>query len=251
MKYFETHCHLDFKNYDKDRRQVIEKCLKNGVAYFINVGIDAETSLAGIELAEKYPQFYAAAGYHPHEAERYDEQRLRKLLAHPRIVALGEIGLDYYRNLSPKKTQLKTFEAQILLAEELGLPLIIHNREADSDCLELLTKHSPAKVVFHCYSGDLSMAEHIWEQGWYISFTGAITYPNNKMTDILRIAPANKIMIETDSPFLAPQAIRGKRNDPSMLRYVLERISEIRRVPPVHIADVIFQNSSDFFLKKT
>ena len=250
MKFFETHCHLDFKNYDQDRDQMIAKCLKAGVEYFINVGIDEETTLGSIKLAEKHPQFYAAAGYHPHEADKYDEQKLRKFLAHSRIVALGEVGLDYYRNLSPKKTQLEVFEAQIEIANELDLPLIIHNREAHQDCLALLIKHNPAKVVFHCYSGDLMMAEEIWQQGWYISFTGAITYPNSNMTDVIRQIPPAKMMIETDSPFLAPQPIRGKRNDPSSLRYVVEKISEVRRVSPLEISQTVYQNAYDFFLKK-
>jgi TatD DNase family protein len=250
MRYFETHCHLDFANYKKDRDAVIKRCLKEGVEHFINVGIDEKTSAASVELAEKYPQFYAAAGYHPHEAAKFDEQKLLRFLTHPRIVALGEIGLDYYRNLCPKNTQLEVFETQIVIAMERQLPLIIHNREADEDCLKLLEKHSPEKVVFHCYSGDLSMAERIWEKGWNTSFTGAVTYPNNRMTDIIRLAPPDRIMIETDSPFLAPQAIRGKRNDPAMLRYVLEKISEIRREAPKQIGEAIFNNSCDFFIKK-
>ncbi len=250
MKYFETHCHLDFNNYDKDRKQVIEKCIKSGVDYFINIGIDEQTSRESIKLAEQYSQFYAAAGYHPHEADKYDEQKLRDFLSHPRIVALGEVGLDYYRNLSPKKTQLEVFEAQILIANELKLPLIIHNREAHNDCMELLKKYSPEKVVFHCYSGDLILAEEIWERGWYISFTAAVTYPNSKSTEIIRHAPVDKIMIETDSPFLAPQQIRGKRNDPSSLRYVVEKISEVRRVAPNEVGERVFQNACAFFLKK-
>jgi len=249
MKYFETHCHLDFRNYDKDREQTIDKCLKAGVDHFINVGIDEETSRASIKLAEKYPQFYAAAGYHPHEATKYDESILREFLSHPRIVALGETGLDYYRNLSPQKIQQEVFEAQILIANELQLPLIIHNRDAHKDCLELLKKHSPKKVVFHCYSGDLSMAEQIWEMDWLISFTCTITYPNSNSSEIIRQIPLDKMMIETDSPFLAPQQLRGKRNDPSNLRYVVEKISEIRRVSPLEVGKIVHQNSCNFFFK--
>lgn len=248
MKYFETHCHLDFNNYAKDRDRVIEKCLTSGVEYFINVGIDKDTSLASIKLAETHKQFYASAGFHPHEADKYDEAVLKELLNHPRIVALGEVGLDYYRNLSPKQIQLKAFESQIIIALERRLPLIIHNRDAHKDCMGLLIKYSPPKVVFHCFSGDLSLAREISERGWYISFTGAITYPNSRMDDVIRALPSDKIMIETDSPFLAPQTIRGKRNDPSTLRYVVEKISEVRRVSPVSVAETVFKNACDFFL---
>jgi|SRR5690554_835760 TatD DNase family protein len=251
MRYFETHCHLDFRQFDKDRESVIKKCLQNGVEHFINVGIDDSTSRAGIKLAERYEQFFVAAGYHPHEADRFDEDKLREILSHPKIVALGETGLDYYRNLSPKPIQLKAFEAQILIAKEFNLPLIIHNREADNDCMKLLRKHAPEKLVFHCFSGDLNMAEEIYELGWHISFTGTVTYPNSRMDDIIRTVPSEKIMIETDCPYLSPQPLRGRRNDPSNLRYVVEKISELRRMPPAVVAETVFQNSCEFFLKKT
>lgn len=251
MKYFETHCHLDFRNFSKDRDSVIRKSIQAGVEYFINVGIDEVTSQASIKLAEQYSQFYAAAGFHPHEADKYDEKALRQLLNHPRIVALGEVGLDYYRNLSPQKIQQEVFESQIKIAMEFGLPLIIHNRSADNDCLEILSRHSPQKVVFHCFSGDLSLAEEICRRGWYISFTGTITYPNSKMSEIVSSIPMDKMMIETDCPYLSPQPIRGKRNDPSTLRYVVEKISEIRRVPPIPVSEAVFENSHNFFLKKT
>jgi TatD DNase family protein len=250
MKFFETHCHLDFRQFDKDRESVITRCHREGVEYFINVGIDESTSRASIKLAERYEQFYAAAGYHPHEADKFDEEKLRKLLSHSQVVALGEVGLDYYRNLSPRLVQQKAFEAQIIIAKELDLPLIIHNREADEDSMKLLRKHTPEKLVFHCYSGDLSMAEEICERGWHISFTGTVTYPNSRMDDIIRAIPSERIMIETDCPYLAPQPLRGKRNDPSTLRYVVEKISELRRVPPAIIAETVFRNSFEFFLRK-
>jgi TatD DNase family protein len=250
MKYFETHCHLDFPNFGKDREQVINSCIKSGVEYFVNIGIDKTTSEASLALADKYEQFFAAAGYHPAEADSYDEETLRKLLKHPKIVAIGEIGLDYYRNHHPRSLQKKVFEQQILLGKELAIPLIIHDRDAHEDCLKLLDKHHPDSVVFHCFSGDAAFAEEIWERNWFISFTAAITYPNSKMNDVIRIAPSEKIMIETDCPFLAPQAIRGKRNDPTSLRYVVEKIAEIKRIPPKIVAETVFTNACNFFLRK-
>lgn len=251
MKLFETHCHLDFDDYKKDLGEVINRSLKEGVEYFVNVGVDTKSILNSIKLAEKYPQFYATVGYHPNEAKHYDESILLSSIDHPKVVAIGEIGLDYYRDRAPKEVQKRVFERQIEIALKYNLPIVIHNREADQDCIDILSDFNPKKVVFHCFSGDLSMAEKVWEKGWYTSFTCVVTYPKSNLNEIIRMAPRDRIMLETDSPYLPPQNLRGKRNDPSNLRYALEKISEVRREAPKALSEVLFENSVNFFLRKS
>jgi TatD DNase family protein len=251
MKLFETHCHLDFDDYKKDLDEIINRSLKEGVEYFVNVGVDTNSILNSIKLAEKYPQFYATVGYHPNEANQYDESILLSSIDHPKVVAIGEIGLDYYRDRTPKEVQKRVFEKQIEIALKYNLPIVIHNREADQDCIDILFNHNPKKVVFHCFSGGLSMAEKVWEKGWHTSFTCVVTYPKSNLNEIIRMAPIDKIMLETDSPYLPPQNLRGKRNDPSNLRYALEKISEVRREAPKALSEVLFENSVNFFLRKS
>ena len=251
MKYFETHCHLDFNDYRKDFDEVIKRSMKQGVEYFVNIGVDELSIKNSIRLAEKYPQFYATVGFHPNDAKDYNEEVLLEFIKHPKVVAVGEVGLDYYRERTPREIQKKVFIKQIEIAKKYDLPLVIHNRNSDQDCWDILSEQDPKDVVFHCYSGDLLLAEKIWEKGWYISFTCAVTYPKSNLNEVIRMAPIDKIMIETDSPFLPPQHIRGKRNDPSNLRYALEKLSEVRREPPIRLANALFENSCRFFLRKS
>ncbi|MFA5498605.1 MAG: TatD family hydrolase [Candidatus Cloacimonadia bacterium] len=251
MKYFETHCHLDFNDYRKDLDEVIKRSMKQGVEYFVNIGVDELSIKNSIRLAEKYPQFYATVGFHPNDAKDYNEEVLLEFIKHPKVVAVGEVGLDYYRERTPREIQKKVFIKQIEIAKKYDLPLVIHNRNSDQDCWDILSEQDPKDVVFHCYSGDLLLAEKIWEKGWYISFTCAVTYPKSNLNEVIRMAPIDKIMIETDSPFLPPQHIRGKRNDPSNLRYALEKLSEVRREPPIRLANALFENSCRFFLRKS
>ncbi|KQC10326.1 MAG: hypothetical protein APR54_12085 [Candidatus Cloacimonas sp. SDB] len=251
MKIFETHAHLDFPDFNKDRNNLIQTCFSSGIEYIINVGIDKNTSEAGIRLAENYENIFATAAYHPHEAVHYQREIILQLAKHPKIVAIGETGLDFYRDRSPRETQKKVFEEQILIAKELGLPLIVHDRQAHRECLEILTRNNPENVVFHCFSGDLGFAEDIIAHGWNISFTGNITYKNNPLEDVVRLIPLDRIFVETDSPFLAPQPLRGKRNSPLNLRYVIEKIAEIKGLTPKQVAEITFNNAVEFFLSKT
>ena len=244
---FETHAHLDFKDYHKDRDQVLQNCFKAGVEKIINVGIDLETTEQSILLSEKYPQIKATGGFHPCNADQYDEPKLRELLKHPNIVAIGEAGLDYYRMYKPKDVQLKTFETQIKLAAELDLPLIVHDREAHEDCYQLVKKHGLKKVVFHCFSGDLRFAEKVLQEGWYISITGVVTYPNSSLCDVVRNLPKEQFMIETDSPYLTPVPYRGKRNSPEYLIYVLQKMADVLGIPPKVVAEQSFENALGFF----
>ncbi|MCK9329112.1 MAG: TatD family hydrolase [Candidatus Cloacimonetes bacterium] len=249
MRIFETHAHLDFDDYNKDREQVIKNCIKAGVERIINIGIDAKTTQKGIELSNKYPQFKATAGYHPSTVHEFDEALLRKLIPNKHIVAIGEIGLDYYRMYNNKELQQQIFEAQVKLAIEFNLPIVIHDRDAHEDCYNILKKYSPKKVVFHCFSGDVTFAEKILNEDWYLSITGVVTYKNSNLSDVIKIIPKDKFFIETDSPYLTPIPYRGKRNSPEYLIYVIQKIAEILRIPPKVIAEQSFKNAEQFFLK--
>lgn len=247
MRIFESHAHLDFPQFDKDRDQLIDKCFKSGIEYIINIGVDKKTSSESIKLAEKYDKIYATVGFHPHDAKFYDETFIRNSAVHKKVVAIGEIGLDYYRNLSPKDVQKKVFQKQIELAKEFDLPIIIHDRDAHEDCCQMLAENNVENVVFHCFSGDVNFAEKVLEKGWFISFTGTVTYKNSDMDNIVRIVPMDKFFIETDSPYLAPHPNRGKRNSPLNLQYVIQKIAEIKGVTPKKIAEASYQNAADFF----
>jgi TatD DNase family protein len=247
MRIFETHAHLDFDDYKKDRDSVIQGCIRAGVERIINIGIDAETTENSISLSEKYPQIKATAGYHPSTVQKYDEPRFLELLRHPNVVAVGEIGLDYYRLYNHKDLQKKVFEAQVKIAVETGLPIVVHDRDAHDDCLRILQKYSPLRVVFHCFSGDVRFAERVLSEGWHISITGVITYKNNDLDQIVRIIPKAQLMIETDCPYLTPIPYRGKRNSPEYLIYVVQRLAEILQTTPKIIAEQTFKNATDFF----
>ncbi len=248
MKIFETHAHMDFSQYNKDREQVLHNCFKKGIEYLINVGVEQKTCRQSIALAEKYKQIFAAIGFHPHDAEKYDRNFLLKIARHPKVVAIGEIGLDFYRDLSPRDVQRKVFEEQIKIALELKLPIIVHDREAHDDCFDILSMHNPEKVVFHCFSGDEIFAEKVIEKGWYISFTGSVTYKNSNLENVIRLVPPDRFFIETDSPYLTPVPMRGKRNSPLFLRYVIEKIADIRGIAPRQVTEITYQNACKFFL---
>jgi len=247
MRIYETHAHLDFDDYKKDRDDVLKVCFKTGIERIINIGIDAKSTQNGINLSEKYPQILATGGYHPSTVQEYDENLLKTLLKHKNIVAVGEIGLDYYRLYNPVDMQKKVFEAQVKIAIEHNLPIVIHDREAHEDCMSILEKYSPSNVVFHCFSGDVNFAEKVLNKGWYISITGVVTYKNSNLDQIVRITPKNKLMIETDCPYLTPIPHRGKRNSPEYLIYVVQKIAEILNVPPKIVAEQTFKNAEVFF----
>jgi TatD DNase family protein len=250
MRIFETHAHLDFPDFDKDREQIITDSQKEGVEYIVNIGVGKESCEKSVLLANKHEQIYAAVGFHPHNAAEYNEKLIRKLARNEKVVAIGEIGLDYYRMRNTKKTQLETFEKQIALAQELKLPIVIHDRDAHQDCLKILDKYNPTKLVFHCYTGDVLFAQEVLARGWNISFTGIITFKNSHLPDIVRMVPADRYFVETDSPYLSPVPKRGRRNSPLHLRYTIEKLAEIRDITPKMVAAQTFKNAADFFLEK-
>ena len=247
MRIYETHAHLDFDDYKKDRDDILKSCFKAGVERIINIGIDVKSTQNGIDLSEKYPQIKATGGYHPSTVQEYDESKLQALLKHKNIVALGEIGLDYYRLYNPVDLQKKVFEAQVKIAMDLNLPIVVHDREAHEDCMAILEKYNPVKVVFHCFSGDVKFAEKVLNKGWFISITGVITYKNSSLDQVVRIIPKEKLMIETDCPYLTPVPHRGKRNNPEYLIYVVQKIADILNVPPKVVAEQTFKNAEEFF----
>jgi len=248
----DTHAHLQWASFDKDREKVMSRARKAGVEHIVNIGFDIDGSRKAIELAEKYTGLYATVGIHPHKAKQLNQDvldELRKLSENPKVVAIGEIGLDYYRNLSPRETQKKTFEAQLFLAEKLKLPVVIHNREAHSDTLKMLLKFE-GKIggVMHCFSGSREMAERCVKSDFYISFAGPVTFPNShELQKIAKWTRLNKILLETDSPWLSPQDKRGKRNEPAFLPFIAKKIAELKGISVDELAEATTENTKEVF----
>lgn len=249
--YFDTHAHYDDEAFDVDRDSVIQSLPGEGVSLVLNAASDLNSSFKTVALAEKYPFFYAAVGIHPHEASGMSDETLEKLRAlasNEKVVAIGEIGLDYHYNFSPRETQKEAFRLQMALAQELNLPVIIHNRDAHEDSLEIVRAFPGVRGVFHCYSGSLEMARELIKLGWHLSFAGPVTFNNaRKAPEVVAAVPEERLMIETDCPYLAPVPLRGKRNDSRNLKYIAKRIAEIRGTTLEHIAEVTMQNGINFF----
>ncbi len=248
----DTHAHLQWASFDRDREKVVDRAQKADVKYIVNIGFDLDGSREAVKLAEKHDGLYATVGIHPHNASQLNENildELSKLSGNPKVVAIGEIGLDYYRNLSPKEAQRKAFKAQVLLAEKLELPVVIHNREAHAETLEMLLKfRGRITGVMHCFSGSKEMAEQYVKLGFYISFAGPVTFPNsNKLHEIVKWINLNKVLLETDSPWLAPQDLRGKRNEPAFLPYIARRIATLKEIPTDKLAEVTTENAKEIF----
>lgn len=250
----DSHTHLDMKPFNKDREPVIQRAREAGLAAMIDVGIDLESSRAAIGLAEKYDDVYAAVGFHPHNAASVGPSEIEKLVAlagQRKVVAIGEIGLDFYRNLSPREAQIDAFERQLGLARELGLPVVIHSRQAQDEVLSQLTTWSKGSSgplgVLHCFSGDVELAERYIEMGFFISIAGPVTYRNSSAAEVVRGLPLGRLLIETDCPFLAPEPHRGRRNEPSYVSLVAERIAAIRGIDTKVVADASSANCIELF----
>jgi TatD DNase family protein len=260
----DTHCHIDFDAYDGIRDEVIRRALESGVTRMINPGVDLARTRAAIDLAKTYAAIYAAVGIHPNSTADFADSmidELRALAAHPKVVAIGEIGLDYYRDSSPPEIQRRAFEAQLTLAAELALPVIIHNREASDDVLDVLAAWLPTLPppladrpgVLHSFSAPMAIAERAIELGFYLGFTGPVTF--KKADDLRRIAariPADRILVETDAPFLTPHPYRGKfPNEPAYVRLVAERIATLRTLSDEEFAAQSTANAERLFELKT
>jgi len=256
MKYFDTHCHLDFEQFDKDRDEVIKRAKENNVEYILNVGTDIESSKKVIEISEKYDFIYSSVGIHPLNVSEYNIQDLKeieKLVKHNKVKAIGETGLDFYYSKENKEKQKDFFVAQVEIAGKYNLPLIIHQRESKNELIEIIEKVKlPEKVVFHCFGGDNQLSEYCNKKGFFISFTGILTFKNAKnVKEVAKNYPVERIMVETDAPFLAPVPHRGKRNEPFMVKYIVEEISKLKKMDINELAEIIFKNSLNFFLTRT
>jgi TatD DNase family protein len=248
----DSHAHLQWRSFGQDREKVINLAKEADVKYIVNIGYDLEGSKKAIELAEKYEGLYATVGIHPHNASELNEDildSLRQLSESPKVVAIGEIGLDYYRNLSPKAVQQKAFEAQLILAQELKLPVVIHDREAHVDVLSTLSKfEGKLKGVMHCFSGSLEMAEQYVKMNYYISFAGPVTFPNAyELHESAKLIDLNNILLETDCPWLAPQKMRGKRNEPAFLLFTAEKIANLRGISLAELAEATTKNAKRIY----
>ena len=256
MNLIDSHAHLEFPQFDADREEVITRAQAAGVATILAIGSGSgpDQLEVGIHFAEKYDWMYASIGIHPHEARLANKEhyaRLGELARHPRVIAWGEIGLDYHYDHSPRDTQVAVFRRQLQLARDAGLPVIIHCREAWADCLEILDaewKPTGRGGILHCFSGTLVEAERGLAMGFLVSFAGNLTYPKAaNLRGVAQALPADRILIETDSPFLAPQAYRGKRNEPAYVAEVARKLAEVRRIGVEEAAELTTQNFRRFF----
>jgi len=247
MRIFETHAHLDHPDFDADRETIISKCFSSGIEYIINVASNKETAFSSLELAKKHLHIFATVGFHPHDAMDFDAEVVKKLAREKKVLAIGEIGLDFFRNLSPFTVQREVFDNQAHLAMQYDLPVIVHDRDAHQECFNILKKNGVKEAVFHCFTGDIVFAQQVLDEGWMISFTGNITYANSKLDDVIRLVPLDSFMVETDSPYLPPHPHRGKRNSPLYLPLVVGKIAEVKEISPNEVAEHSFANAYRFF----
>ena len=252
MTLFDTHAHCDADAFDGDRGQVLAGLPDRGVVLAVNPGCDLASSRTAAELAEKYPFLYAAVGYHPENCGPYapeDLDALRALARRPKVVAIGEIGLDYHwEENPPRELQQRVFRDQMALAEELELPVIVHDRDAHADSLRLVRAFSRVRGVFHCFSGSAEMARELVGLGWMVSFTGVLTYKNaRRALEAAAAVPLERLMIETDSPYMAPVPHRGERNDSGYVSHICEKLAEIKGISPEECARITLENGRRFF----
>lgn len=252
----DSHAHIQLDNYSTDRNAMLVRARNAGVHAILVVGFDLQTSRDAITLTEAHAGLYATVGLHPHDAKSFGAKTLeifRKLASHPKVVALGEMGLDYYRNLSPSVLQKTAFERQLDLAEELNLPVVIHNREAYHDILPILKARSNRiHGVMHCFSGDVEIMRQTLNLGFYIGIGGPVTYRKaDGLQAVAREVPADHLLVETDCPWLAPQFRRGKRNEPAYVRSTAENIAELRGISLDEVAEITTHNFDRLFRVKT
>jgi len=250
MKIFDSHAHYDDEQFNEDRNDILSAMPKNNVEYILNAGCDYTSSLASIEMSKKYDFIYAAVGIHPHEAHKNESlSDIESLCNNEKVVAIGEIGLDYHYDFSPRDIQIKYFEDQLELANKVNLPIIVHDRKAHEDVMTSLKKIPVNKTgVIHCYSGAKEMARDLLNMGYYLGFGGAITFANAKKTiEVLEYVPLDRILIETDCPYLSPVPFRGKRNNSMHLTHVIDKISEIKGISCEEIADITLNNAKLLF----
>jgi TatD DNase family protein len=255
----DSHAHIDLPNFDKDREQVFARARQGGVRVVVNIGLDLESSRASLEMARQYDDVFSTVGFHPHEASELKDDDLKvlaEMAKDEKVVAVGEIGLDFYRNLSPRKSQEEAFRKQLDLAVELGLPVVVHCRQAHKEVFNILSGWVRATLsagrlrrgVIHCFSGDIELAQRYIEIGFYISLAGSVTYPSaGELVQVAREIPLDRLLLETDAPFLAPQAYRGKRNEPAYIALIAEKVAQVREVPREVVAGAAAKNTISLF----
>ena len=249
---FDTHAHLNDRAFDCDRTQILENLPQQGVTFLMNAGCSLESSRECVAMAQQYPYVYAAVGSHPDAADEVCDavlEEYRKLCKlSDKVKAIGEIGLDYHYEDIPRDLQKKAFIAQMELAKELGLPVIVHEREAHQDGMDIVRQFSEVTGVFHCYSGSGEMAKQLVDLGWYIGFTGVLTFKNaRKAIEAAQAIPLDRIVIETDCPYMSPEPYRGKRNDPSRVMYVADKLAEIRGITPEEARAITLENGKRLY----
>ncbi len=247
---FDTHAHYDDSRFDEDRDELLSSLSAKGVSEIVNCGCDLQSSLTTVELSRKYDFIYAAVGVHAHEAEDTtdaDMDEIRKLYSESKVVAVGEIGLDYHYDFSPRERQIEVFRRQIILAKELDLPVIIHDREAHEDTLNILKEYRPKGVV-HCFSGSVEMAKEIIGLGLYIGLGGAVTFKNaKKPVEVAKYVPINRLLLETDAPYMTPVPHRGERCDSAHIAFTAEKIAEVREMDVQQLIDICNSNAKTLF----
>lgn len=247
---FDTHAHYDDSRFDEDRNELLSSLCNSCVSGIINCGCDLNSSLKTVELTEKHSLIYGAVGVHPHEAEETtddDLEKIKELYKKEKIVAVGEIGLDYFYDFSPRERQIELFRKQIVTANELGLPVIIHDRDAHEDTMNILKELKPKGVV-HCFSGSAEMAKEILKLGLYIGIGGAVTFKNaRKPVEVVEMLPLDKLLLETDAPYMTPVPFRGKRCDSSHIAYTAEKIAEIKEMDVQELIDKCAENAKTLF----
>jgi TatD DNase family protein len=244
----DTHAHLQWRAFDKDREQVIERAFTAGLSAIVNIGYDLNASREAVRIADSHDRIYAVVGVHPHNAKTMSTdtlESLRELAQDSKVVAIGEIGLDYYRNLSPQAQQKEAFEQQIRLAKDLKLPIVVHDREAHDDILETLSHFGKDITgILHCFSGNEEMAKGCVQLGYLISIAGPVTFPNaRRLHDLVRRLPEESLVLETDCPFLSPQSRRGSRNEPMFILETAHKVAELRGMQVRELADLTSRNA--------
>jgi TatD DNase family protein len=249
----DSHCHLVQEYFPADQTEVIERAIESGVKYFVNPGVSLSKAHEVLELTNRYDQVYGGVGVHPHEASTWNdesEDKIRQMFSNQKMVAIGECGLDYFYNHSEPATQRSVFAAQVALATDLDKPLIVHCRDAWNECMDILEKHGRGKArgVFHCFTGGPELLPRIASLGFYISFSGIVTFKKSEMIQkAAQSVPSSKILVETDCPYLAPQKVRGQRNEPSYVWLIAEKLAELRNTSVERIAFDTSANAEELF----
>lgn len=249
--FFDSHAHLDDRRFDEDREIIIDDLKNHGVGLIMNIGCDLPSSERSVELADRYDFIYAAVGSHPDDADHVDGaliDRYRALAQNPKVRAIGEIGLDYHYEDVPRALQIIAFEQQLELAEALKKPVIVHEREAHGDAMEIIGRHPEARGVFHCFSGSAEMALWLVERGWYVGFTGVVTFKNaRRALEAVEALPLDRILIETDCPYMAPEPYRGRRNDSRFVPLVAAKIAELKGISAEEAGRITAENACRLF----